>query len=1075
MNIVSLLKEKIQPFYEHKSILIIFRGFDLPFLTQISEYKLLDVSLTISVEKLIDLKANLIPQLFATSKESPFYWCTTEEALVIGKNIIELYYTVITINNNLYDNTYPALYSFDAPKHTLLDLSEDMIEDDDVDYPETYKLLQIYGAVKTIADRNYVVYQENENSMIPYYYEEGNINELRISPSSDIYMELSENEDDYLQLIHQLKNEYLPEGDVSIAVSGDIDAMPFRYLPRLNALQSLVSEQYQIRLVAKLTEIKSTIDDKPYIDVLRRYWGYTSFRKLKMYKNIKYRTGDKTTIEISQGQIVDDIVREASKAREGEDYRDIFVTSSTGAGKSVMFQVPAIYLAEQYQLMTIIISPLIGLMNDQVQGLQANQVEMSATINSAISPVEKMEIQQRIKDGRVSILYISPETLLSRSDISQLIGERKVGLFVIDEAHIVTTWGKAFRSDYWYLGTYLSKLRREMKFPVATFTATAIYGGVEDMYVETRDSLNLISPISYFGYVRRDDLDIHIHHKIDYDKKFNEYLSDKNKILLLRLEKFVNKKEKTLVYFPTVKSILDFKEFTQSYGTETLKSNLTVYYGSLDKEIKQENYLRYKKNDATLMLATKAFGMGIDIPDIQNVYHFAPTGNVCDYVQEIGRAARALEQGHAFFDFLPQDFVHVQRLHGISTIKKNQLVQVMQKILNLLSQNNASNVRNLLVSSDEFRYIFENGDREEEIDNKVKTALLIIEKDFQAKLKYSPIVARPRNVFASEYFVVPIEAEKMIFPNFKDSFTLKTRINTEQGEKSIYQVDLKKIWQKYYSNLSFPQFKYYFHSKEPKVNLPFRGLIYPVLQVQLNLKVPTKNQFIDQVKYWVDKLNSILGRYAVSKEYFSMEDFSKELQRSTNIKRYAAQMLTEIILNSAVAFDRLMKQNTNFYSRFIGFNESRKKYHILGSSYSGFTEWLISETHNLFHQPMLMKMGNEEYEIYYPKLFNSEQEKRFIYLGLLEALGLLVYRVNGGGNPEIFIRINSKLQLERTVNNPSRYKNVILDNVRNRHLLSVAMLRYIFENEVDSTTFWDLIEDYFLGKVPEEVIAQLSN
>lgn len=123
---------------------------------------------------------------------------------------------------------------------------------------------------------------------------------------------------------------------------------------------------------------------------------------------------------------------------------------------------------------------------------------------------------------------------------------------------------------------------------------------------------------------------------------------------------------------------------------------------------------------------------------------------------------------------------------------------------------------------------------------------------------------------------------------------------------------------------------------------------------------------------------------------------------------------------------------------------------------------------------MLMKMGNEDYEIYYPKLFNSEQEKRFIYLGLLEALGLLVYRVNGGDNPEIFIRINSKSQLERTVNNPSRYKNVILDNVRNRHLLSVAMLRYIFENEVDSTTFWDLIEDYFLGKVPEEVITQLS-
>lgn len=94
------------------------------------------------------------------------------------------------------------------------------------------------------------------------------------------------------------------------------------------------------------------------------------------------------------------------------------------------------------------------------------------------------------------------------------------------------------------------------------------------------------------------------------------------------------------------------------------------------------------------MLATKAFGMGIDIPDIFNVYHFAPTGNVCDYVQEIGRAARALDQGYAYFDFLPKDFVHVNRLHGISTIRKQQLIQVMSKVLQLLERDkNRTNIR----------------------------------------------------------------------------------------------------------------------------------------------------------------------------------------------------------------------------------------------------------------------------------------------------------------------------------------------------------------------------------------------
>ena len=120
-----------------------------------------------------------------------------------------------------------------------------------------------------------------------------------------------------------------------------------------------------------------------------------------------------------------------------------------------------------------------------------------------------------IKNGDCHILYLSPESLLARSDISQIIGDRKIGLIVIDEAHIVTTWGKQFRPDYWYLGDYIKKLRKKQKninhpFVIATFTATAIHGGIEDMYTETLDSLNMRKPITYLGYVKRDDIKIKI-------------------------------------------------------------------------------------------------------------------------------------------------------------------------------------------------------------------------------------------------------------------------------------------------------------------------------------------------------------------------------------------------------------------------------------------------------------------------------------------------------------------------------------------------------------------------------------
>ncbi|PAD71817.1 DEAD/DEAH box helicase [Paenibacillus campinasensis] len=1074
MNTLDIINQKIQSLSSDKPVLIIFRGFDALFLSEILKYKLLDASLTLSIEQLVSLKATLIPQLFGKQDSRVFCWCTTEESMIIGREILDLYYTVLTINNNLYDHTYPALYSFDASEETLRYMSEDVPEDSDNGQAEVGTLLQYYGVVKTIGTRRYIVYPDTDEHMIPFYQRSEPIQEIELPSTAPIHLELSENEDDFLLLFYDLLEGALPNGPIYVAASGDIQTMPHRYMSRLETLQSLVSKRYKLFLVQKQTIIKPIIDEEPYVDVLRRYWGYSSFRTLKMYENIKHRSADKTTIEISQGQIVDDIVQEAIKAKNGSDYRDIFVTSPTGAGKSVMFQVPAIYLAEQYQLLTIVISPLIGLMNDQVQGLQANQVDMSATINSEISPVEKMEIQSKIRDGKISVLYISPETLLSRSDISQLIGEREVGLFVIDEAHIVTTWGKAFRSDYWYLGTYLSKLRKEKNFPIATFTATAIYGGIEDMYVETRDSLNLLSPISYFGYVRRDDLDIHIHRKTNYDKRFKEYLNDKNQILLLRLERFLKSNQKTLVYFPTVRSIIDFKEFARLYGSDALLSNLSIYYGSLDREVKKENYLKYKNNEAILMLATKAFGMGIDIPDIQNVYHFAPTGNVCDYVQEIGRAARSLDRGDAYFDFLPQDFVHVQRLHGISTIRKNQLVQVMQKILGIVNHK-SGNTRNLLVSADEFRYIFQDENtKDDNVDNKIKTALLIIEKDFQAKLTYSPIVARPRSVFASEYFIVSYEIEKSIFPAFNQEFVLQRRFGAGERRRSVYRLDLKKIWQEQYPNLSFPQFKYYFHSNDSKVNLPFQGSISPVFLVELNLMMDGPDRLIQQVEKWVRWIDSTFGRYAKNKEYFDNEQFSRELQNIVGGNKYTAQLITDVILNSAFTFDRLMKKSSNFYNRFLGFSESRKKYHIMNSGYSSFTEWILSETHRLLNQPLLTQREKQEYEIYIPKLFNSEQEKLFIYLGLLESLGLVMYRINGGDNPEIFIRLNTKSQLERIVNNPAKYRNIILDNVRSRHQLSVAMLKHIFENQVDTETFWNLIEDYFLGRVPEEVLSQLK-
>src|SRR5690606_3064985 len=139
--------------------------------------------------------------------------------------------------------------------------------------------------------------------------------------------------------------------------------------------------------------------------------------------------------------------------------------------------------------------------------------DKAATINSEYTPIEKERIKQDINNGKISILYLSPETLLSNSDIKMLIGDRRIGLIVIDEAHTVATWGKSFRPDYWYLGDFLKKLKKynkEMSFPIAAFTATATLGGSDDMYYDIISDLSLNVKKPYIGKIIRENISFDI-------------------------------------------------------------------------------------------------------------------------------------------------------------------------------------------------------------------------------------------------------------------------------------------------------------------------------------------------------------------------------------------------------------------------------------------------------------------------------------------------------------------------------------------------------------------------------------
>lgn len=1051
-----------------KSILLAFKGFPNNWLSDLHIKKLFSSKLNIDLTQLGANKNALAAEaIFKLSEGNKLYWCTIEELLTVSQAVIENFYEIHIIKNNLFQHHFPLNYHIENLNNLYENYYLDM--EDHIELPEEIQFINTYyGNIKRVKEHFYVsyIYPQKEYSIFPY----DDLGELDEVNNIDSYIDISEEEDNFLSLVKELMSNNTVPKEIYLTWKGELIQFSYNYIERINVIRTLYPEIKLSRFIQVTNDMK--VDrEVEYIKLLKRYWNYDQFRPLKMYKNVDDFYNPKEITHISQSQIVNDLVEQAENAYGGNAYRDIFVTSPTGAGKSIMFQIPAVYLAQKYNMLTIVISPLIGLMKDQVYSLQEKNVLLSATINSEISPVEKMNIVNRIQSGEISILYISPETLLSRSDIKMLIGERKLGLMVIDEAHIVTTWGKAFRSDYWYLGSYLQKLRKEMHFPIATFTATAIYGGIEDMYSETRDSLLMVNPINYFGYVKRDDISVSLKKIKKEISRDQEYRQTKYHLLHERLKRCYRKKKKVLVYFPLVSLIKEFDRFLTLNADEELSSSVSLYYGSLKKEEKNDSFLQYKNGDSLIMLATKAFGMGIDIPDIDLVIHFAPTGNVCDYIQEIGRAARNLEHGKAYFDFLSKDFNHVKRLHGISTIKKTQLIQVMDKILMLyLKDGNKKNARNLLISSEEFRYIFEKNSRsdtDDNLDNKLKTALLIIEKDYINKLGYSPIVARPRSIFSLEFIKVKREIENE-FSKYYSRYVQKIKSIDEDYYGGIYKIDLKQLWEEHYKDISFPQFKYFFHQKADQLKFCYIEFIEPVFLFNLDLLNEKPSSTLYKVQNFTIKISEVFSPYLRNQKYIKIDDLATKISDIFQKSRYQAESFANQFIQSMISFQTAININRNHRLMIVKEKETQDGsiYQIL-PGFNDFIHFINTHIDKLLN--MSVERSNSQHELYITKSNRTEAEKTLICLGLMEMLDLLLFEVKGGDNPEIFIRVNSQLQIENDIKNAYRYQNSILNNVNNRHQISVAMLTYLFENEVNTEEFWSHIENYFLGRIPDEV------
>lgn len=306
--------------------------------------------------------------------------------------------------------------------------------------------------------------------------------------------------------------------------------------------------------------------------------------------------------------------------------KSILAIFPTGGGKSITFQVPALMSGETSKGLTVVISPLQSLMKDQVDNLEKIGITDAVTINGLLDPIERVKSIERVEDGSASILYISPELLRSKI-IEKLVLGRKISRFVIDEAHCFSSWGQDFRVDYLYIGDFI-KLIQEKKnledsIPVSCFTATAKQKVIEDIRDYFREKLSLNLDL-YTSIASRTNLQYKVFQKEDEEAKYQaarDLMEEKNC--------------PTIVYVSRTTKAYKLAERLKEDGFSA-----KPYHGKMDKHEKSENQNSFIKGETQIMVATSAFGMGVDKKDVGMVIHYEISDSLENYVQEAGRAGR---------------------------------------------------------------------------------------------------------------------------------------------------------------------------------------------------------------------------------------------------------------------------------------------------------------------------------------------------------------------------------------------------------------------------------------------------